>query len=131
VAVKLSNCYKFVNNTKGAEEMFAKALSYDDFDPKYYLDYAEVLKQNGKYEEAKKNFLMYAEHFPNLANQAVAKANSCDAARLWNDKPAENIFVKNEDYLNSDNSDFSPIPYEDGYIIVSDRVFSEGESNNK
>jgi outer membrane protein OmpA-like peptidoglycan-associated protein len=123
IAQKLANCYRFTNNSIDAEKAYATVLTFPGFDPINYLYYAEVLKQNGKFEQAKRNYLTYAERVPAKTDEAVKLANGCDAARLWLENPDMNIELKNEAGFNTENADFSPIPYDKGFIFVSDRQF--------
>lgn len=123
VAQKLAHCYRFTNNTLAAERAYARVLTFPGFDPVNYIYYGDMLKQNGKFDEAKRNYLMYGERIPAKADDAVRLANSCDAARLWLENPDINVEFVNEAGLNSDKSDFSPMPYQDGFIFASDRYF--------
>lgn len=131
VAQKLANCYRFTNNTIAAERTYATVLTFPGFDPINYIYYADVLKQNAKFEEAKKSYLMYAERVPEKSDYAVKLANSCDAARLWLQNPDENVVFENEVSFNSENADFSPIPYGNGFLFVSDRWFIKSTTNDK
>lgn len=131
VAEKLANSYRFTGNTIEAEKNYAKVLSYPNFNTINYLYYAEVLKQNAKYEEAKHYYLMYGEREPSQADKALRLANSCDMARMWANRPELNIVVTNEKSLNSDQSDFSPVIYQDGLIFASDRFFTQTKANPK
>lgn len=131
VAQKLANCYRFTNNTLYAEKAYATVLTFPGFDPINYIYYGDILKQNGKFEEAKRSYLMYGERTPSKADDAIRLANSCDAARLWLAQPDLNVDFTNEEGLNSDKSDFSPVPYQGGFIFASDRWFmKEEESKN-
>ena len=123
IAQKLANCYRFVNNTVAAEKAYATVLTFPGFEPINYVYYGDALKQNAKFEQAKRNYLIYAERLPEKSDEAVKLANSCDAARLWLENPDRNILVTNESDFNSENSDFSPIAYKNGFLFVSDRQF--------
>ena len=111
VAQKLANCYRFVNKSIEAEKAYATVLTFPGFDPINYIYYAEALKQNGKFEQAKKSYLIYAERMPAKSDEAVRLANGCDAARLWLDNPDIDVTMINQEGFNSEYSDFSPIPY--------------------
>ncbi|MBD3748092.1 MAG: OmpA family protein [Sphingobacteriales bacterium] len=131
VAQKLANCYRFTNNSAAAEKMYATVLTFPGFDPINYLYYANALKENGKFDQAKLNFLTYAERVPEKSDEAMKLANSCDAARMWLANPNTNIKIENEAGFNSEYSDFSPIAYKNGFIFVSDRDFlSSGKKLN-
>ncbi|WP_245989079.1 OmpA family protein [Pelobium manganitolerans] len=123
VAEKLANCYRFTNNSIMAEKAYATVLTFPGFNPINYIYYADALKENEKFEQAKRNYLIYAERVPAQSDEAVKLANSCDAARIWLDNPNTDIEVTNEAGFNTKNSDFSPIPYGKGFIFVSDREF--------
>lgn len=123
VAQKLANCYRFINKSIEAEKAYASVLTFPGFDPINYIYYAEALKQNGKFEQAKKSYLTYAERVPAKSDEAVRLANGCDAARLWLDNPDMDVNIINQEGFNSEYSDFSPIPYNKGFIFVSDRQF--------
>lgn len=131
VAQKLANCYRFVNKSIEAEKAYATVLTFPGFDPINYIYYAEALKQNGKFEQAKKSYLIYAERMPAKSDEAVRLANGCDAARLWLDNPDIDVTMINQEGFNSEYSDFSPIPYKKGFIFTSDRQFLKTIYNKK
>lgn len=131
VAQKLANCYRFVNNTEAAEQAYATVLSFPDIDPINYKYYADALKQNSKFTEAKRIYLLYAEKAPQKAEQANILANSCDAAKMWAENPEPNVSLENELALNSEYSEFSPVKYKSGYVFVSDRWFVNTEASKK
>jgi outer membrane protein OmpA-like peptidoglycan-associated protein len=123
IAQKIADCYRYTNELEEAEKAYANVFTFSGFDPINYIYYADILKQNGKFELAKVNYLKYAERRPSQSDEAVRLANSCDAARLWLAHPDQNIKVTNETDFNSEFSDFSPIAYKKGFIFVSDRRF--------
>ncbi len=131
VAQKLANCYRFVNNTIAAERAYATVLTFPGFDPINYIYYAGILKQNGKFDQAKRNYLMYAERVPEKSDYAVKLANSCDAARLWLQNPDVDVDIENENSINTEHADFSPIAYANGFLIISDRWFLKSPENDK
>ncbi len=125
VAQKLANCYRFINDSEEAEKAYKTVLTFPGFDPINYLYYAEMLKQNGKFDIAKTNFLMYAERIPEKADYAVRLANGCDAARLWLQNPDLSVNINNETNLNTESAEFSLIGFNGGFIFCSDRVFNK------
>jgi outer membrane protein OmpA-like peptidoglycan-associated protein/tetratricopeptide (TPR) repeat protein len=131
VAQKLANCYRFTGNTLAAEKAYAKVLTFPGFDPVNYIHYGDVLKQNGKFEEAKRSYLMYGERIPAKADEAIKLANGCDAARLCLAHPDLRMDLTNEAGFNSDKSDFMPVAYGDGFIFASDRWFMRSEDKGK
>ncbi len=123
IAEKLANCYRFTNNTGKAEEAYARVLSYAEAAAINYKYYADALKQNARFSEAKKNYLLYAEKAPDFADYATKMANACDAAKMWAENPEPNVSVENQLALNSEYSEFSPVKYKSGFAFVSDRWF--------
>ncbi len=132
VAQKLANCYRFINNTDLAEKAYERVFTFQDADAVNYKYYADVLKENGKFNEAKKNYLLYAGRVPEKAEEAKKIANSCDVARVWAQNPDMNMHIENELLFNSEYSEFSPVKYGSGYVFVSDRLYARGsEADNK
>lgn len=132
VAEKLANCYRSIGRTLEAEKIYAQIITFPGFSPINYLYYANVLKQNSKFEEAKHYYLMYGEREPSKAEFALAQANSCDAARLWLANPDRDVVIVNAEAFNSIASDFSPVIYQEGVLFSSDRAFiSPNEKKSK
>ena len=133
VAQKLANCYRFINDTEGAEKAYYRVLSFPGFDPLNYKYYADALKQNGKFDEARANYLLYGQRLPARSDEALKLANACDVAKMWSENPDDNVTLKNLDFINSSNSDFSPVKYLNGIVFTSDRWFvpTRSASNKK
>ena len=131
VAQKLANCYRFINNTEAAEKAYATVLTFQNFEPVNYKYYADALKQNSRFAQAKENYLLYAAKVPEKADEATNLANSCDAAKMWAENPEPNVSIENELALNSEYSEFSPVKYKSGYVFVSDRWFVKNDASKK
>ncbi len=131
VAQKLANCYRFINDSENAEQAYAKVLTFPGFEPVVYKYLAEVLKQNGKYDQAKENYLLFAKAYPALADETTKMANSCDVAKMWADNPDNNVKIASEEVLNSEYSEFSPVVVNKATYFVSDRWFAEGSAGKK
>lgn len=59
---QLSQCYKYLFQYKKSEEYFTLMMtSGQDVKPEYYIDYGNVLKLNGKYEESKRMYKKFQE----------------------------------------------------------------------
>ncbi|MGV3538297.1 MAG: OmpA family protein [Rufibacter sp.] len=119
-AERLADSYRLTRQTAKAEEWYAKVVAMPEADPINIFYYAEALRSNGKYFEAKTQYQNYAMKVPAQAAMANAKAQACDAALKLLEEPASAIVV-NETAINSGNADFSPTPYMDGIIFASDR----------
>jgi outer membrane protein OmpA-like peptidoglycan-associated protein/tetratricopeptide (TPR) repeat protein len=119
-AQRLADSYRLTGRTKEAEEWYAKVVAMPEADPINIYYYAEALRSNGKYFEAKTQYQNYAMKVPAEAAKANAKANASDAALKLLEEPVSAIVV-NETAINSGNADFSPTVYENGIIFASDR----------
>lgn len=125
VAQKLANCYRFINNTEAAEIAYSKVISFDGFDPINFYYYADVLKQNGKYDLAKYNYTMYGNSNKEKLPEASYLAASCDSAKTWVNNVVPNVLVKNQVGQNTEFSEFSPSKYDKGFVLISDRLNSD------
>lgn len=124
VAQKLANCYRYINDSELSEQAFAKVLTYSGFDPINYKYYADALKQNGKFQEAKENYLLYGERVPEQSVAAKQMADACDVAGVWAANPNPGIQVESESQINSNYAEFAPVKFNDGFVFVSDRFES-------
>ena len=131
VAQKLANCYRFINDSQNAEAAYAKVLTFPGADAINYKYYADALKQNGKYEEAKKNYTLFGEKLPVKAEEAARLANTTEVGRMWAENPDPNVQITNVKSLNSENSDFSPVKFKDDVVFTSDRWFVKSEEEKK
>ncbi|RNI23477.1 OmpA family protein [Rufibacter latericius] len=119
-AQRLADSYRLTGRTKEAEEWYAKVVAMPEAGPIYTFYYAEALRSNGKYFEAKTQYQDYARKVPAEAAKANAKAQASDAALKLLEEPASAIVV-NEAQINSGNADFSPTVYDQGILFTSDR----------
>lgn len=116
--VQLAFCYYYTNNVEMAEEWFSKIVQYDGY-KQYAFEYAQVLKMNKKYAEAKKWFLQYAK---TDYEKGVHYANSCDFATQTSSLLSNTFAVNNMQQLNSKSADFAPTFY------YNDLIFSSSKS---
>lgn len=111
---KIADCYRHLNRLEEAEKWYNQLMSLRNIDNIYYLQYGKVLKGLGKYDEAKRLFLKYAEKYPVAGNQY---AESCDFAKArMRDKP--NTSISNE-FANSASSDFGITFFTDERIVYA------------
>lgn len=123
VAEKIANCYRYMNNSEAAEEWYLKVVQYQDINSDNFKYLAEVLKQNGKFEDAAKNFKIWGEKSAVNKVEAEAKSNACMVAKIWIDNPDIGSKIENAKDLNSENSDFCPSQLGSNILFVSDRWF--------
>lgn len=121
VAQKIANCYRFINNTEAAEIWYKRVVDYPEVNADNYKYLAQVLKQNGKFEEAAANFQIWGQKNPSKAAEARLLSNMCGTAKNWYDNPDLGALVENEIGFNSENSDFSPVKLGNDVLLISDR----------
>lgn len=119
VAEKLANSYRMTNEYDSAEQKYDRLLGMRNINPVNHLYYGEILKSNRKPNEAKDQYLAYAQKVPK-DERAKREINNLTITRLWTIKP-QTFVVYNLEALNSSISDFCPIPYKDGLVFVSER----------
>lgn len=131
IAVKLANCYSYVNDYVGAERGYAKVLTFANFNTEVYKYYADALRQNGKFSEAKTNYLKYAEVATNVENQTSLLIASCDSALLWQNNPDTQVKILAMDIVNSEFRDFSPVVSNQAMVFTSDRYIASAKGNKR
>ena len=126
-AERLASCYSLVQNYKEAESWSAIASAMPGGDPADLLNYARVLQNNSKYLEAKVAYNKYS-----AMNNDVTQAQrntwllSCDSAMIWMKNP-EHVNIDNQKTLNSQQSDWGAIAYNNGVVFASDKSGSLSE----
>src|SRR5690606_3046172 len=83
---RLANSYYFIKAYSLAENWYARVLEQPDASQEAHLHYAEVLKQLGKYTEAKEQYTAYAAKY----GESMAITNAVlgtDSAAVWVENP--------------------------------------------
>lgn len=106
IIYRIGECYRFLLDYEQAEEWYEKAerAKYDDTELE--LNYAMVLKMQGKYEDALVHYKEYQQLAPS-DSRAQDGINSCEQSIEWQSKPT-NYLVENVPQLNSKFHDFAP-----------------------
>ncbi len=116
--IKIADSYRMMNNSTKAEGAYAKVVTLPQAESKYKLYYAQSLMQDGKYDEAKKQFDDYLTKMP-ADQSAMMLRNSCDSiSRFMQDSAKYTVAALN---INTGESNFSPVYYMDGIVFASDR----------
>jgi peptidoglycan-associated lipoprotein len=117
ILFKIADCYRRTNNPRLAETWFRKTVNRDYSDPLGILYFADMLRMNEKYEEARDEYQKYK----NLVPEDPRGDNgmlSCDLAIEWLENPS-NYIVENMKFFNNNRSnDFSPAFARDDYREV-------------
>lgn len=112
---KVADCYRHKHDYPEAESWYAQAIKNPAADSLTYLYYADALKNNGKYEEAKAAYKNYAAKAPNDQKATSLEASVDDIASLKKDSLTH--IVNLVPVINSPNSDFSPAFYQDSLLV--------------
>jgi peptidoglycan-associated lipoprotein len=120
-AEHLANSYRLTRNYTEAEKWYATAVALPKSKPDNLLKYAEVLKNNLKYAEAKAQYTRYYTISPSVdQKQLKFWIASCDSAMKWIKNPVL-VDIKNEQALNSTESDWGAVKYNNAVVFTSDR----------
>lgn len=112
----VAECYRLINQPEKAELWYRRALKRDFNDPEAVLHYADVLKMNQKYEDARKEYKRYQQLVPDDP-RGQEGAMSCDLAIEWLENPTA-YEVEEIRIINSRSSDFSPVYARDDHMVV-------------
>ncbi len=137
VLLNLAYSYKQNKGELNAEKIYRQAFSnfpkLISKDAKAHINFAQVLANNGKYQEAQE-YLMRSESIQSTKNQNIASnqeqllpTNNIDNSSLSN-----TTFYKLEYLeLNTSGPEFSPIYYKDGIVFCSSKESSTTIMNDK
>jgi outer membrane protein OmpA-like peptidoglycan-associated protein/tetratricopeptide (TPR) repeat protein len=114
---QLADSYYNVFNTVEAAKWYAKATETNQ-DAETYYRYAQMLKANGKYEDANKQMQKFAAAAPSDSRAKAFKENPNYVPRLL-DKTK--LFNVNPSDISSDKSDFGAVLYETNVYFTSAR----------
>lgn len=116
-AFMLGKSYSFMNDYRAAMKWYQVAAD-KDYGSKAYMNLGFALKQNQQYSAAIKAFEQVIRIEGNQP-QVTREINICRQASNWL-KPNEDIEINVFDFgSNTDFSDYSPVLFEDDYIVFS------------
>lgn len=118
-AAKLAESYQKNGNSIKAEIWYKRLVKAPDVTPQYKLNLAEVLMENGKYNEARYWFNEYL--LLNTTDKRVKRmVDACDSIHLFFQDT--NMYVVSSLKINKEfESNFSPAFYRQGIVFLSDR----------
>jgi peptidoglycan-associated lipoprotein len=106
IAFYIADCYRRTDNAPQAALWFGKVVAKDYENPLSILYYADALRMNQNYEEAKGQYQHYKEVVPDDPRGSDGIL-SCDFALQWIDQPT-GYQVEEQKFINSKFSDYSP-----------------------
>ena len=132
IAFKMGHCYRLYNNNARSETSFANAIRNGVEDSTVHLYYAEALRKNGKYAEAKTQYETYLRFDPEDKIWALNGILSCEKIPEWR-KEMTRYEVRKADKFNSRRGDFCPVFGEDdgsSFYFTSSRDAAKGRKNS-
>jgi peptidoglycan-associated lipoprotein len=106
IIFKQAECYRLSGNKKRAESYYKRAIKAKYPDVLVYLRYADILRMNEKYLEAKEQYQKYIQLNPTDVSGEMG-LKSCDYDLSWLSKPTR-YQVELMPLINTRFSDFSP-----------------------
>lgn len=112
----VAECYRLMGNTKKAVSKYKSAIQKKYSDPIVYLYYADMLKANQKFDEAKVQYEIYIEKVPEDERGKMG-AISCDKIVEWMKIPTRYI-IRNMKEFNSKYSEYAAAYSNDRFTEV-------------
>jgi peptidoglycan-associated lipoprotein len=110
ILYRTAESYQQINDLKGAETYYSKAIKAKYPDPIAILNLADVLKAQKRYPEAIVEYNNFKKEMPSDP-RGENGVKSCELAQSWMDAkntPETRLKVENMALINSKESDFSP-----------------------
>ncbi|WP_164110568.1 MULTISPECIES: OmpA family protein [Sphingobacterium] len=115
---RLAESYYYIKRYDLAENWFSRIVMLSDASKEAHLKYAEVLKQQGKYPEAKEQYGKYINKYG--ASQEIDRAIiGADSAAYWMQHPTKHQ-IKNEQTVNTALAEFGLTPTANGALYAAE-----------
>lgn len=115
---KLAQSYKMANDFKSAEKVYEKVVSASDKTSEDIFDYAQLLKMNGKYVEAKQQMDIYTS----MNNDTRAKLYSKNKSYVIDLLKDNGQFSIKNLSVNSSQQDFGATYYKNEIVYTSSKA---------
>ncbi|MBE8720617.1 OmpA family protein [Sphingobacterium pedocola] len=122
---RAASSYFFLNQYELAENWYARAVGMEGHAAESQRNYAEALKHNGKYTDAKKQLEAYVEKF-GVDEIIRLSIEGCDSSIVWMANPLSYL-LKNERNINTDLSEFGVFPTSNGVLYAGEPKVSAGK----
>lgn len=134
ITAQLAECYRLTGNYKRAEASYKRLIrnEYDKRNPEIRLHYANMLKIEGKYQEAIEQYNEYAVRVPEDP-RGKNGAESTALIEEWLENPSK-YEVTNVKKINSREADFAPAYTTDNYneiVFTSTREGATGKETDQ
>ncbi|WP_347160284.1 OmpA family protein [Pontibacter chitinilyticus] len=128
----IADAYRLTQQSQEAENWYGKVVNTPGHEPVSRYYFANALRSNGKYEEAKAQYMLWGEEMPEQAQRAQELMKACDLAVRWMQQEPIAKVEPFQDINYTGYSDFSPAPYgNNGLIFTSDRGVVKGKKDEK
>lgn len=117
--LRISDCYRQISDFEQAEKWYERAVEIEKVDPEIYLHYGQILRSNGKEEQAKEWLSRFIRLAPEDERGQLFLA-FIDQVNNW--EPDNYMEIVNMEQINSPYSEFGSIPFDDGIVFTSDRL---------
>jgi tetratricopeptide (TPR) repeat protein len=120
---KLADSHQQLNDYERAAYWYSHILKLEKAPPETYLYYGDLLKNLGKYEEAKQQYARFPGAGSDISVQR--RIAGCDSAMAWS-STVPGVSIANEQILNSGRSDWGTVWYGKQLVFVSDSIRGDG-----
>lgn len=117
---RLADSYRILKDYPKAEAVYEKVILKNNIDPLNFFYYGLVLKNNGKSELAREQFVRYSQLVPSDKNTNVS-IKSCDDLKIWLTRPPH-FEIQNVKEINTNTSEFCPVIYENKLVFTAERA---------
>lgn len=117
---EIAESYLKINDNRSAEKWYEKVNTFTNRTSADVLSYAHALRANARYAEAQVQYETYKSLNPADASRAARWIEACNASQTWMSEPSY-FKVENAEAFNSPNADFGLMPFNNEYIVTSDR----------
>lgn len=115
---RLAHSYFYIKQYDLAENWYARLVAQKNVSPELRLNYAEVLKQQGKYAEAKAQYeqLLASEGTTEAISNAI---HGADSAQVWMRNPTRHD-LRNEKEVNTSLAEFGVVKTSNGVLYAAE-----------
>lgn len=116
---RAAESYFLMRDFVNAEYWYSRVAGHTDHEATHVLRYGDVLKANGKYAEAKKQYEQYRA-LSGVTEDVSLRIAGCDSALVWMARPTAHR-LHNESGVNTPGSEFS-------VSLIGDQLYYAGEA---
>lgn len=118
--LKLADSYRRINNYDDAESNYIRYFELNtDPDKEAVLNYAQILKSNGKYDDAAEMYATYLKK-DSTATDIKKALKFCREIKYYQSRPLE-YAVNNVSSINTERSEFSPLVNKNKLAFIAER----------